>query len=201
MKKHLLVVAIVLFLVSLIPQRAEAQFGIKAGIYTTNLSEMDNFKVKNNVGFQAGLAYKIKVIPNIVLQPELLYVQKNATCQEKGNASNSEKLNLHYLQVPVALQFGLNMVWIRPYFQVVPYLAYNLGDNISNKSFKVDDINKLNGGIGVGGGVDLWNMQLSIRYNWDFNKMGEENASDAPLYKQYKVSKGRALEISLALFF
>ena len=133
------------------------------------------------------------------IQPELLYVQKNAKIVDDSGREDAQKFDLHLIQLPVSLQFGINLMVVRPYFQVVPYINYALAGNFTG-GYKWSDVNRFNGGIGVGGGVDLWKFQLNIRYNWDFKKIGGKDVSD-PLYERYKLSKGRALEISLGLFF
>lgn len=178
---------------------ARAQFGIKAGTYTTNLNKLEDYKLEDNTGFNAGVLYKFQLTPFFAVQPELIYVSKNACIKDKAT-NRREKFNTEYLQLPVSLQYGLNLVIIRPFFQIVPYVTYAVGKDFTVHDFW-NDKNRFNSGIGLGGGVDLWKFQLGLRYNWDFSKSGKKVGSDDTMYSQYKLSKGRALEFSFAYIF
>lgn len=184
------------------PKKAAAQFGIKAGIYTSHFSDVkkEDFKLKDNVGFQAGVLYKMHVTPGVVIQPELLYVEKRATLENKVVAADKEKFNLSFLQLPVSLQYGPSLVVARPFVQVVPYLSYALGKSGDVGSW--DDINRFTGGIGLGAGVDVWKLQFNIRYNWDITKVGDkEKGTITVAGQEWKASKARGIEFSLALTF
>lgn len=182
------------------PKKAAAQFGVKAGIYTSHFSDVkkEDFKLKDNVGFQAGVLYKLHVTPGVVVQPELLYVQKNATLEDKVGL-DKEKYNMSFMQLPVSLQYGPNLVVARPFVQVVPYISYALGK--SSDVGPWDDINRFTGGIGLGAGVDVWKLQFNIRYNWDITKVGDGEKGYTVAGKEWKASKGRGIEFSLAVTF
>ncbi len=183
------------------PKSANAQFGVKGGVYLSNFSEVKSFNVKNNVGFQAGVAYKLKLW-NAAIQPELLYVSRSANlevCDKTPIGAEGGKYSLSYLQLPVSLQYGVNLVVARPFVQVVPYLNYALG---KSADVKWNDINRLSGGIGLGAGVDVWKLQFNIRYNWDISKIGDGKEATSKLsYKEWQASKAKGFEFSLALFF
>lgn len=201
MKKNIFITLLVIATFIAVPKNSWAQFGIKGGVYTTNFSELNEYKLRHNAGFQAGIAYKANVLPMVTIQPELLYVQKRATVEDQ-TTDVSEKLDMDYLQLPVSIQFGLNLIVARPFFQVVPYANYLItGSFERTNGFKWNDSNRFNYGIGLGGGVDFWKFQFNIRYNWDIKKVGGKEGTGDPIYERYKLSKGRALEISLALFF
>lgn len=184
------------------PKKASAQFGIKAGIYTAHFSDVtkEDFKLKNNVGFQAGVLYKLHITPGIVVQPELLYVQKNATLESKDPLTiDKEKLNLSFLQLPVSLQYGPNLIVARPFVQVVPYLSYALGKSGDVGTW--DDINRFTGGVGLGAGVDVWKLQFNVRYNWDIAKVGDGKKGVKVAGEEWRASKARGIEFSVAFTF
>lgn len=188
-----------LLVLSFIGTRANAQFGIKAGTYTTNFNKLKDYKLEDNTGYNIGVMYKMHLTPMFTIQPELLFVSKNA-CIKDGSTNQREKFDTQYLQLPVSFQYGLNLVIMRPFFQVVPYVTYAIDKDFTINN-RWNDMNRFNGGIGVGGGLDVWKFQLNLRYNWDFVKSGKSVDTDDPLYKQYRLSKGRALECSLAYIF
>ena len=184
------------------PKKAAAQFGVKAGIYTSHFSDVkkEDFKLKDNVGFQAGVLYKLHVVPSFVVQPELLYVEKKAKLESKIPGAVSENYNLSFLQVPVSLQYGPNLVVARPFVQVVPYISYALGKSEDVGEWK--DINRFTGGIGLGAGVDVWKLQFNVRYNWDVSKVGDKEKGTVTIAGQeWKASKARAIEFSVGITF
>lgn len=183
------------------PKKAAAQFGIKAGLYTSQFSDLENFKLKNNVGFQAGVLYKLHVLPSFVIQPELLYVAKEAKLNGKeGEVTVGDgRYAMKYMQVPVSLQYGPNLIVARPFLQVVPYINYALGKSSNVGSW--DDINRFGYGIGLGAGVDVWKFQFNARYNWDFSKVGDGEKGIKVAGEEWKASKGRGIEFSVAFTF
>lgn len=201
MKKLVIIFSLSLFALFL-PHKANAQLlGVKGGIYTTHLSDLlEHHDISQNLGFQAGLAYNVDISPSFVIQPEVLYVQQKGKIKDGEGHLSDETFKLHYIQVPVNFQLGINLVLIRPFFQVSPYLQYALGSDFSG-SYKMEDIRRLNGGIGVGGGVDLWKFQLNIRYYWGFNKIGKNGTGEGTVYENLANSRGRSLEFSVAMFF
>ena len=182
------------------PKKAAAQFGIKAGLYTSQFSDIKDFKLKNNVGFQAGVLYKLHVVPSFVIQPELLYVAKEAKLEGKEGiiTTGDGRYAMKYMQLPVSIQYGPNLVVARPFVQVVPYINYALG-----KSSKVDwdDVNRFGYGIGLGAGVDVWKFQFNARYNWDFSKVGDGEKGVPVAGSEWTASRARGIEFSVAYIF
>jgi hypothetical protein len=183
------------------PKKTAAQFGIKAGLYTSQFSDIKDFKLKNNVGFQAGVLYKLHVTPSIVVQPELLYVAKEAKLEGKETVptTGDGRYAMKYMQVPVSLQYGPNLVVARPFVQVVPYINYALGKSSNVGSW--DDINRFGYGIGLGAGVDVWRFQFNARYNWDFSKVGDGEKGVPVAGSEWRASKARGIEFSVAFTF
>lgn len=215
MKRILAIALIAAFAFAATANVAKAQFGIKGGIYTTNLSKLnkDDFRIKDNIGYQLGILYSHHITPGVVIQPELLYVARKTIVEAKGatsTTSTSDKFEVQYLQVPVSLQYGFNLIVARPYVQVVPYLSYMIGKNIkfTDGTYNIEgcrkDVNKLNGGLGLGFGADLWKFQFNVRYNWDITKAGHDdigNRGSSISYKEWRASKQKGLEVSLAFIF
>ncbi len=183
------------------PKKASAQFGIKAGLYTSQFSDIKDFKLKNNVGLQAGVLYKFHLTPGFVIQPELLYVAKEGKLQAKetGDPVQDGKYGLKFIQLPVGLQYGPNLIVARPFVQVVPYLSYAIGKG--GLAGNWDDLNRLAYGIGLGAGVDVWRFQFNARYNWDFSKVGDGEKGIKVAGQEWKASKARGIEFSVAFTF
>ncbi len=201
MKKILLLVTACM----LLSLQGFAQFGIKAGLNFNKLGDIDT---KGNIssmfdqktGFHAGVLYRFKVpVIGIAIQPELLYSQINGQLNLTQNSSKSLKsdVSVGYLQLPVALQWGLDLMLLRPYLQVVPYIGCTIANDVKIKDLKMD-AEKLNYGIGVGAGIDIWRLQVSGRYNWDLGKVADYKWEGVDTFKG---GKSKGFQLSLALFF
>src|SRR5574344_2873835 len=197
-----LCIALTACILAAVPAGAQTGLGIKAGIYTNQLSDLEHYDMHSNLGFQAGVLYKINLPMGFAIQPELLYVERNTKLENNAGttATSKDKYNLKYLQVPVSIQWGPNLMLVRPYVQVVPYMNFLMGKKFTNGA-DFGDLHKANTGIGVGAGLDVWKLQISGRYNWDFNKMGNTAGTTYSSYKELKQSKGRGLEFSIAFIF
>ena len=125
MKRNLLL--LVAFL--LVSVQGFSQFGIKAGLnFNTmgdiNLSNIEKGSMDNKTGFHVGALYKMKIpLTGLSLQPELVYTQNESTLGTKSNADICD-FKMKQLQLAASLQWGLDLILLRPYLQVAPYLGY-----------------------------------------------------------------------------
>ena len=86
------------------------------------------------------------------------------------------------------------MFLFRPFLEVAPYAGYCLGYNAGSDaaaSTLSDYLNRLEYGVGVGGGIEIWKIQVSARYVWDVSSFS----------KIMENSKTGGVMISAALFF
>ena len=169
---------------------AQVRFGIKGGVNFENFSyknAQEELTIDNSVGWQAGalLQFKIPVV-EIGVQPELLYTVKKADVKDGvKNESNS----IHYFEVPLNVQWGFNLAFIRPYVMAGPYFGYAV--EFGGDVFK-SHIDRFDWGIGLGAGIELWKLQLGARYSW-----GLQNVSGV---KEFEM-KNNTFTLSLALLF
>ncbi len=213
MKK--LVILSLAILVSAVSLNAKG-FGVKAGfnfnsmsdIKTDKLADMDKAAFSNKTGFHVGVLYKIDLPFGLAIQPELLYSQKGGSLKADLGSVAGEKgydLKSHNLQLPVNVQWGLDLVLFRPFIMVAPYLSYAISSDMDSALSKVInwDQTKLGYGIGVGAGLDIWKFQVAGKYNWDLGKASEfkmvQNVGDA--FHTLKGGKNRGFEFSLAFIF
>jgi len=183
MKKIILAILVTACSISQI--NAQFKFGLKAGANFNNVKVKEapaTLKVDNLTGWQAGALLQIKIpAVGIAVQPELLYTARKFKIDE-------EKSGINYFEVPINLQLGLNLVLLRPYLQAGPYFGYVL--NADGENFK-DKIDKFDWGIGLGGGLEIWKLQLDARYSW-----GLQNVSA----KDFQIKNNR-FTLSLAYLF
>ena len=84
-----------------------------------------------------------------------------------------------YLEVPVSLQWGPDLLIFRPFVDVTPYVGYALSNdlkadiaglvNITDSSWEGKQ--RFEYGLGIGGGIDVWKLRLIARYNWNFGSL------------------------------
>ncbi len=184
-----------------------SQFGIKAGYNFTSFGDIDLGKnseystaFDKKTGYHVGMLYKFKIpVIGLTIQPELLYSEVKGNLSVTGPNGNTEgaDLKLSYLQLPVGLQWGLDLMLFRPFLQVVPYVGLSMADDNSLKNLEWD-VNKFRYGIGLGAGIDIWKLQVSGRYSWDLGKVADFKWQGT---KTFKGDKNKGFELSLALLF
>lgn len=208
MKRNLLLLAACL-LVSL---QGFCQFGVKAGMNFNTMGDItadydkssvaNTFEsaVQNKTGFHVGVLYKFQVpLVGVAVQPELIYSQTkgDVALEYSGLSPVKGKVSADYLQLPVSLQWGLDLILLRPFIQVVPYIGYCINKDTSIKDLKLKT-NDFNYGVGLGAGLDLWKLQVSGRYCWDLGNMADYQWNGVSTLKG---GKNKGFQLSLALFF
>lgn len=199
-----------------------SQFGVKGGL---NFNSFDDVKInkekdvktvfEKRTGYHFGILYKTKIpLIGLAIQPELLYSQTISSITYTGENTTSSyydpvagapvstvngDMKLSYLQLPVSVQWGIDLMLFRPFIQVVPYIGCTLNSklDIGNTSLKMDT-DKFKYGIGVGAGLDIWKLQVSGRYNWDLGNVADFKWMGIDTFKG---GKGKGFELSLAILF
>ena len=210
MKKLIAIATAVLFAFS-----ANAQVGIIAGLTTTATDYNTAISTAESVSqYHVGLAFKLPLAAGFELQPAVVYDVKGATVKEQLAGNNVFDTKTGYLEVPVQIQWGLDLSSkLRVFAFGEPYIAYAL--DIQNKMAggewkKVSDwdgINRLQYGLGAGIGVEILGVvQLSARYYWDMGNLydGEGNINEISfktVSETLKNTKSSGIKISLAHFF
>lgn len=205
MKRLLAFVAALFMLIPLVS--AQSGFGIKGGMNFNTMSDMKPtdgglINVKARTGYHFGVMYKAKFPLGFALQPELLYINKNSR-MEFGEQNSKDYLSqdakLHYFQLPVGVQWGVDLVLFRPYLQFTPYIGYAISKGGIYNKVSWDDLNRFEYGFGLGAGIEVWKIQLSGRYSWDLGKVS--NFEWPKLRKEVKREKNRGFELSIGFLF
>ena len=192
MKRLALILSVLL--VSVVSLKAQSGFGIKFGMNFNSMSDLEFKEMKESIsrrtGFHAGVLYKIDLPVGLAIQPELLYVQK-------GGAIEAGSFKMHYIQLPVNIQWGIDLVLFRPFVMVSPFLGYQLSKDSNIQGLKWDT-EKLGYGIGFGAGLDVWKFQLTGRYCWDLGNVIDYEWEGIDTFKG---GKNKGFELSLAFIF
>lgn len=171
MKRFLLLIVCTLLV---LPMSAQLRFGAVGG---ATFSSVDNVKLKNATRYHAGVTMQYRSPKGFGIQPSLVYHCKDAKI---------ENLQTGYIELPVGLQWGPDLILFRPYLELTPMVGVAVNSRIDREM-----LNRLEYGVGLGGGLEIWKIQISARYNWDLS----------PVVKHSESAHFRYTTLSLAFLF
>lgn len=187
MRKSIIVaafVAAVVFCTDAAAQRYNsARVGLLGGFTSssTSIKKVDNKSVSL---YHIGLTAEIPIVGGFAIQPSVLYQVKGLSADKWGDLGLSETIGafetkVGYLEVPVQLQWGPDLLAFRPYGFVEPFVGYRLGQSTNGEyADKLKDrLKKLEYGLGVGAGIDVWRLQLSVKYFWNFGNLYDKDGN------------------------
>ena len=117
--------------------------------------------------YHAGLAFKFRLPIGFAIQPSVLY-------QVKGTKlTDAQNLGVGYLEVPVSVQWGPDLVICRPFVEAVPFVGFGLNNNVGDIKNNWNNLNRWEYGLGLGAGIDIWRFQINCRYNWNFGSLAK----------------------------
>ena len=209
--KRIIVLVIVLSLS--LSASAKKGFLVKAGLSSSNMdlnkevatviSEdiLSGSFFKNFTGYHVGFGYLTGTWNGLRLQPELIY-------NVRGTRVDDATLwRMGYLEVPLNIQWGVDLIVMRPFLQISPCIGYDFLNNTSSTQSGqalgpvTADANRLEYGFSVGGGLDvLSSFQISLSYNWNFGSVANLSAYQDQV-KGIERQNARCLQVSFAYFF
>lgn len=189
MKRLRILIIAALLLLSARAMGANGGFGIIGGA-TFSQTSLKELNPKNPANFHVGMTYQAMLGLGFSLQPSLIYNVREFQVPMDGGTP--VQLGPGFIELPVAIQWGLDLLLLRPFVELAPYVGYAVN---SYKNEGAELINRFQYGAGVGGGIEVWKFQISCRYNWNFsNLFRTDSYSDAKL--QY-----RGVNLSFAFIF
>ena len=157
-------------------------FGITGGASFVGVKDVTSGLT---TGYHAGLTYKFDLPLGFAIQPSVLYHQKGSVVEDAFANGSSLDLKTGYLEVPVSFQWGPDLILFRPFLDVTPFVGYGLNNSVSGYSSLINSIqqtdnqweglNRLEYGLGLGIGLDIWKLQVIGRYNWNFGSLLDVN--------------------------
>lgn len=170
MKRFFTIVFAALFLCGLTVS-AQPKWGVTAGL-NFNTSKFSDIDVKARTGWSVGATCLVDLPLGFSVQPSLLYHQKGA------NITDRVSQTMGYLELPVSVQWGPDLLIFRPFIDVTPYIGYALASDAKMSLPGLNlDWNTWEGkkrfeyGLGIGAGVNVWKLQVIARYNWNFGSL------------------------------
>ena len=185
--------------------RAHAQFGIVGGITSSKTELTTAEDVKSMSLYHAGVTYKVDLGAGFAIQPSVLYQVKGASLGELNSSSSEDfKVKTGFVELPLGLQWGPDLLAFRPFVMAEPFIGYKVGsydrgDETVEELFERSK-NDFEYGFSVGGGVELaGNIQLSVQWFNNMGSMVSDDTSSASFSDKVKNFKG--IKFSLAILF
>jgi hypothetical protein len=144
------------------------RLGVKAGAANSDVAKVDNTQA--SWGFVGG-AYAGLGLGSIVVQPELLYVERKATL------ATGADLKQNYIDIPVLIGVPFGLTIVRPFLYVAPVLSFetSCGLTIDALSQECTDFNTksalFSGAIGAS--LDIAMLTVDVRYNLGFSDIAD----------------------------
>lgn len=163
MKKLIVIVFAILMTSTAFSQGID--FGIKAGVNFSTLSDASNLDLSYKTGFVGGIFAGIKFSDKIAIQGDLLYSQQ-------GAEFDPDAIDLNYVNIPVVLKYflvkGFNI-------QAGPQFGFIVDDNFKEVFENISNAESfdLTGVVGVG-----YDLPMGIRVDGRYN-FGLTDVSDS----------------------
>jgi len=191
-------------------------FGVIAGASFTGIKEIS---VSKTTGYHAGITYKFRLPVGFAIQPSLMYHMKSSTVNAAVESKTKLDMNVGYLELPVSFQWGPDLLVFRPFVDVAPFIGYAVNNDFKSMETIQNTIttwkdewggmSRLEYGLGVGLGLEIWKIQILGRYNWNFgslfktdgNIVGKDEIFDNTKDSVLKGKNFGGVTLSVALLF
>ena len=180
MKKVIMiaVAALSLMAAGVAESSAQIRFGVMGGATFSKMSK-EVIKGENMTQFHAGGTVQLRLPLGFSLQPSLIYNVKGSKfgTPDVPEAAAGD-LTVGYLELPVSVQWGPDLLLFRPFLDVTPFVGYGLNNKLSmvgtdviKNAWSENGLSRWEYGIGVGIGLEIWKFQVIGRYNWNFGSL------------------------------
>lgn len=147
----------------------------RLGVLVGGTSSSSNLKDAKTLSlYHAGVAVELPLGGGFHIQPAVLYQVKGMGLDKMPDASvtqitDSFETKVGYVEVPVQLQWGPDLMAFRPYVFAEPFAGYRLTSRNNGEAKKLEnELKTVEYGLGVGAGIEIWRLQVSAKYFWNF---------------------------------
>lgn len=146
-------------------------------------------------GYLIGAYARIGLLGNLSLQPELYYAKKSGATDfyindGAENVTVSQKITTYNWDLPILLHLKvLDLKVANIYGLVGPVASFKGSDKFSystpGNDLNEENIKSTNWNFQLGGGVEVWKLNLDVRYEWGLNDVSKtklERKSNALLF-------------------
>lgn len=213
MKRYVVLVAVALMAFSA-TLGAQVKFGVTAGM-NFNSAKVGDVKMDAKAGWNAGATLQVDLPLGFSLQPSLVYMHNAAgfesqifSSQILGDIKAEFAQAVGSVVLPVSVQWGPDLIIVRPFIDVTPYVGYSLFNKLKGDVLGIEETlkggNGFDCGLGVGAGLNVWKLQAIVRYNWNFGVLGNyEGFTEVDLKDSLNIENTTfgGVTVSLAYFF
>jgi hypothetical protein len=165
---------------------AQINYGFRTGVAATTFALKGDLPDNNNVTFSytAGAFLGLPVSKSLFIQPEINYLRKGRSAETSQlNTSIETDYTIHYLQVPVLLQYRDNEMQNKHgyifYVNAGPYAAFPLADHANPSMANNTTENMKNDwgaalGIGIQTPVLGKNIRFDLRYDMGLSEIANQ---------------------------
>ena len=152
------------------------RFGITGGV-TSSSTNIKNVDTKSISLYHVGLAFEMPLGAGFAIQPELLYQVKGMSLSNWGGSTTGDigksfETRVGYVEVPVQIQWGPDLLAFRPYGFVEPFVGYQISNAGKGEGSTLGgELQKVEYGMSLGAGIDIWKIQISAKYFWNFGSV------------------------------
>lgn len=192
--------ALALMFAGMADSSAQIRYGVIGGATFSKLSNTDLLG-ENMTQYHAGATVQVKLPLGFSIQPSLIYnVKGSKVGLPDVPDSPPADFTVGYLELPVSVQWGPDLLLFRPFLDVTPFVGYGLnnklssGDVVTRNSWSGNGLSRWEYGLGVGIGLEIWKFQVIGRYNWNFGSLVnfKEDLEGGGAFDAVKNSFGRA---------
>ncbi len=179
--KLFITTVIALFVFAGVATAQHANIGIKGGLNAYTLDNSNNSGADPKISFHLGLLGHIHIASQFALQPEINYSLQGAKTTLAGNEM---KLNLHYINIPLLLQYMFDNGFR---LQAGPQLGFLASAKAEQQNIDVDVKDNYEFvEYGLGAGVSYVNprsnLGFDIRYNHGLSNINKNG--NAKIYNR-----------------
>ena len=204
-----LVAALAFFALALVgaSEISAQKYGVIGGATFTS---MQNIEKSAKTGFNIGATAQLRLPLGFSVQPSLIY---NSKAAQVGGDALSASMNVGYLELPVSVQWGPDLLLFRPFLDVTPFVGYAVNSTVRSEVLSVEKViknewdsfnmHRFAYGIGVGGGIEVWRFQFICRYNWNLGPLFDADGSlnVQPVTEAFQDKNFGGVTLSLAFMF
>ena len=192
--------ALALMFAGMADSSAQIRYGVIGGATFSKLSNTDLLG-ENMTQYHAGATVQVKLPLGFSIQPSLIYnIKGSKVGLPDVPDSPPADFTVGYLELPVTVQWGPDLLLFRPFLDVTPFVGYGLnnklssGDVVTRNSWSGNGVSRWEYGLGVGIGLEIWKFQVIGRYNWNFGSLVnfKEDLESGGAFDAVKNSFGRA---------
>ncbi|HVS95510.1 MAG TPA: porin family protein [Puia sp.] len=161
--------------ISFATAHAQFQFGAKAGVNLTNLSDAQGYSARTQASFNLGVFFKMPVARGLAVQPELYYSGQGDKFLDGTGGSGADHIN--YFNVPILLKFAHHSGF---YVETGPQFGFLVSAKTTYQDVTTDIKDQINSTdfawvFGFGYKIPMSPVGIDFRYNAGLSNIANDN--------------------------